>query len=463
MLRRFLGAVFGLAVFASIGLAFEVTAKIKQVNPDQGTLVFTINGQERTVKAAKDVKVLDKEGKELAAGLKAKGLEEAEVTLTIEKDGNEPVIKAIRFGSKVPPSPPAKPKPTDGPKPFDPAEGLKALVGVKPLTEMTATDRYKDQDGGLYGGGKNEPPEAHQSAAKAQTAKIVPLNADGTPRATPAKAPGATGKVVMVSIGMSNTTGQFSAFKERADKDPKKSPNLVLVDGAQGGCPAILWVLDRKDLLSKAEQQQLDKDCDSWYGREALQMLKLKGPIWSKVDDRLKDMGVTAQQVQVLWVKQVDVYPPHWGPFPAHAQKLQASLTQILNIAQTRYPNLKVAYLSSRTYGGYSTKALNPEPYAYESAFTVRWLIQEQIKGANPMLNYDPAKGTVKAPLLLWGPYLWANGTTPRQDDRLVWERSDFMQDGVHPHDKTGVKKVVDMLWKFFTTDANTKTWFLSP
>src|SRR5260370_28637843 len=140
-------------------------------------------------------------------------------------------------------------------------------------------------------------------------------------------------------------------------------------------------------------------------------MLKQKGPIWSKVDDRLKGAGVTAQQVQVLWVKQVDVYPPHWGPFPGHARKLQASLTAILNIAQTRYPNLKVAYLSSRTYGGYSTKALNPEPYAYESAFAVRSLIQEQIKGANPMLNHDPANGAVKEPLLLSAPYLCANGT----------------------------------------------------
>ena len=38
---------------------------------------------------------------------------------------------------------------------------------------------------------------------------------------------------------------------------------------------------------------------------------------------------------------------------------------------------------------------------AYESAFSVRWLIQEQIKG-DPRLNYDPAKGAVRSPLLLW-------------------------------------------------------------
>jgi hypothetical protein len=31
-------------------------------------------------------------------------------------------------------------------------------IGLKPLNEMTADDRYKGEDGGLYGGGRNEPP-----------------------------------------------------------------------------------------------------------------------------------------------------------------------------------------------------------------------------------------------------------------------------------------------------------------
>src|SRR5207249_543007 len=37
--------------------------------------------------------------------------------------------------------------------------------GLKPLTDMTADDRYKGEDGGLYGGGKNEPPEKHLQSA----------------------------------------------------------------------------------------------------------------------------------------------------------------------------------------------------------------------------------------------------------------------------------------------------------
>lgn len=40
-----------------------------------------------------------------------------------------------------------------------PAAEIKPPVGLKPLTDMTADDRYKGQDGGLYGGGRNEPPK----------------------------------------------------------------------------------------------------------------------------------------------------------------------------------------------------------------------------------------------------------------------------------------------------------------
>src|SRR5262245_43320982 len=35
----------------------------------------------------------------------------------------------------------------------------KETTGLKPLTEMSATDNYLGQDGGLYGGGKNTPPD----------------------------------------------------------------------------------------------------------------------------------------------------------------------------------------------------------------------------------------------------------------------------------------------------------------
>lgn len=291
--------------------------------------------------------------------------------------------------------------------------------GLIPLPEMTAGDRYKGEDGGLYGGGQNEPPAAHLAAAEKESAEIKPRDARG--------APSPDGSIVLLAIGMSNTTHEFSAFKALADNDPAKNPRVVIVDGAQSGRGAEEWSID-----PTAERS------------------------WREADTRMKHAGVTAAQVQVIWLKQANHYPKT-DPFE-NAKALRTHLTMIVNLARARYPNLRLAYLSSRSYGGYCGR--HPEPESYETAFSVRWVVQDQIAGKGE-LNFDPSRGPVKAPLVLWGPYLWANGTTPRKGDGLVWKRADFISDGVHPSD-SGRNKVADMLLGFFKGDSTARTWFLN-
>jgi hypothetical protein len=283
---------------------------------------------------------------------------------------------------------------------------------------MTAEDNYKGEDGGLYGGGKNEPPAELQAAARKELALIQPLDADGKPSAE--------GRIVLVSISMSNATQEFSRFKQVADADPQKSPLLTIVDCAQGGQAMAEWT-------------------------------NPNAPTWAEAERRLGQAKVTPRQVQVAWVKLANKGPQ--GGLSEHGKKLQQDTTKVLQNARARFPNLRIAYLGSRIYGGYSSGALNPEPYAYEGAYPVRWLIQAQLKG-DAELNYDAERGAVKAPLLLWGPYLWADGLTPRKSDGLIYERKDLREDGTHPSD-SGRQKVTDMLLKFFKTDPLAKTWFV--
>ena len=68
-----------------------------------------------------------------------------------------------------------------------------------------------------------------------------------------------------------------------------------------------------------------------------------------------------------------------------------------------QFPNLRIAYLSSRIYAGYARTHLNPEPYAYESAFVVRWLIQDQIKGESLGRSKSPLSALGAVPLGRWG------------------------------------------------------------
>jgi len=94
---------------------------------------------------------------------------------------------------------------------------------------------------------------------------------------------------------------------------------------------------------------------------------------------------------------------------------------------------------------------LSPEPIAYESAFGVTWFIEERINNLNPDKSI---------PWVSWGPYLWANGLTPRSDG-LIWERNDFEPDGVHTSPQ-GALKVATMLQQFFQNDIAAKPWFFS-
>lgn len=298
------------------------------------------------------------------------------------------------------------------------ANQRKAPASLTPLTDMTADDQYEGEDGGLYGKGSNEPPEALKKSATEALEQIQPLNADGKPSSS--------GKIVFVSISMSNATQEYSRFKQIADADPRKSSNVAIVDCAQGGQAMAEWV----DPQSRA---------------------------WQTADQRLVSSGVSPAQVQVVWIKLANKGPN--GTLENHGRTLERDTLAVIHNTKQRFPNLQIAYLGSRIYGGYTQSRLNPEPQAYEGAFVVRWMIQDQAKG-NPELNYDADRGLVKAPVLLWGPYFWADGTTPRKSDGLVYERSDLAGDGTHPSE-SGRQKVAGLMLRFFTTDASAKSWFV--
>jgi hypothetical protein len=288
-------------------------------------------------------------------------------------------------------------------------------LGLTPLTELGA-GVYKNYAGGLYPQGSNLAPPAHLAAGLSFATQIFP-------RSTSGAVDSINGKIVLLSIGMSNATQEFSAFKSLADADAAKNPKLVVVDGAQGGQTAAI--------ISDSTAN-----------------------FWSVIDQRLRNAGVTRSQVQAAWVKEADAGPRR--AFPVHAQILSSEFELIARNLKAKYPNLKIAYWSSRIYAGYATTNLNPEPFAYESGFAVKWLIEKQISG-DSTLAFAGAKP--RAPWLAWGPYLWADGMKPRQDG-LIGECHDFQNDGTHPA-PTGRTKVANLLLTFFKSEATATSWFL--
>ena len=94
MCRRVFGAWCILLILSSGLLALEAVGTLKKVDADGGVIIFQVNGRDRTLKADKNIKVLDAKGKNLADGLKSKELKEgADVTVTVEREKDEIVLK----------------------------------------------------------------------------------------------------------------------------------------------------------------------------------------------------------------------------------------------------------------------------------------------------------------------------------------------------------------------------------
>ena len=299
-------------------------------------------------------------------------------------------------------------------------------VNKTPINDLGGNLYLNQFQGGLYPNGSNAMPAPHATVGVQRSADVVPLNTAGQPNA-------ANGKYVLLSIGMSNTTQEFSRFMQIASTNAQVNHSkLVIVDGAAGGQTASMW----------------DEQTDSNYDRVG--------------DQKLAPWGLSEQQVRAAWVKMANASPSVALPNAnAEAYTLLSQMGDIARTLKARYPNIKVVFFSSRIYAGYASTGLNPEPYAYESGFAVKWLIEAQINqmnggGANPItgdLNYNTV-----SPWIAWGPYLWADGLTPRSDG-LIWECSNLSTDGTHPSE-TGREKVAGQLLSFMLNSPQASPWF---
>ena len=309
----------------------------------------------------------------------------------------------------------------------------------QPINDLGPQIYLGQFEGGLYPGGLNTMPTVHDGVGRTHARQIRPLDGNGSPSSS--------GKYVLLSVGMSNTTQEWCAkqgttcnswtLTGQAAADPAVNHGtLVIANGADGGQTAIDW----------------DAPGDANYDRVR--------------DNVLAPAGLTEEQVQAVWLKEAIPGPTISLPSSqADAYQLETSLGKIVRALKTRYPNLQIVFLSSRIYAGYANRPLNPEPYAYETGFAVKWLVQAHIDQMNSggtvvdgragNLDYNTV-----APWIAWGPYLWANGDIPRSDG-LTWVPSNYESDGTHPS-TSGETKVANLLLAFFKTDAHASCWFLA-
>ncbi|MBZ5600215.1 MAG: hypothetical protein LAN83_18065 [Acidobacteriia bacterium] len=168
--------------------------------------------------------------------------------------------------------------------------------------------------------------------------------------------------------------------------------------------------------------------------------------------------GFSDHQVQAVFIKSSTSYPqcdlkrqhcttiPPFDPDAYQAERYLGNIVRYLKCCKLdldgnssgvpRYPNLQMVFVTSRTYGGYAVNppedssdptagCLMPEPFAFEEGIAVQRLIVAQINQAGGVNNNpDEYAGPLTydvAPWVDWGPYLWADGTTPSSGSGLNW------------------------------------------
>ncbi len=299
-------------------------------------------------------------------------------------------------------------------------------TGLVPLTDLAGT--YHGFPGGLYGDGTNVAPPAHLDSAMAAAARVIPPS----------------GRYVVLSIGFSNWAQEFCCAATLT-ANPAPTPESFLSQA-------------RADTAVRREIQALFNGA----------MAKQTNPSWDQPTDaaydvvrsRLAQRNLTEVQVRVVLLKVATLFPTRSLPDPAaDAYQLMASTGAVIRALRVRYPNLQQVYLVPRIYAGYAGNASSPEPYAYETAFAVQQVVQAQI-AQHATGQVDPRVGDVGRPWVGWGPYLWADGLTPRSDG-LTWARAEFQADGIHPS-PAGVQKVGGALLAFLSTTPHAACWFLA-
>ncbi len=343
-----------------------------------------------------------------------------------------------------------------------------------PLMDMVVSNgpcaTYKSFPGGLYENCSNTIPADHGADGQAIASQVVPLDANGNPNAN--------GEIVFTSIGMSAALAEFAPFITMAEVSPSvNNATVAIFNGSASLQDACDWFpAEGPPTCDSTDQNNYDRIASSMAtGGRDLTALQIQ-VAW--IDEENGRVHVQERGCQPLGTECVPLCDETISgcsntPETTDALNLEQELGNILRASKQRWPNLKLVFFNSRIYGGYAingSASASPEPFAYESGFAVKWLIEAQINQIRTG-TIDPIAGDLSyanAPWIAWGPYTWASGPIPRSDG-LVWcdgqatapcsGELDFDPDGVHPN-VTGATKVANMLMSFFLNSPFTQSWF---
>lgn len=265
--------------------------------------------------------------------------------------------------------------------------------------------------GGLYKTGLNTPPEEHRRIGIELGRLIEKLDKNGRPDPKGKK-------VMLLGPGMSNTKRKAKGFTEVIRAEYQRRRDFTLFD-------ACLFGRDLTYLFNNWPEYE------SWLlGRFA--------------NERI---NISPLQVQAMW--WTNSVKGQSKPKEETIYEAQLYYEFVLNKAKQLFPNLRQVFVSSSGCSFYSKKPhLRREPNAGWEGEGVRNFVDTHLFEDDIYVD--------------WGPYMWADGPTPRRFDGLSWLPQHFEIDGLHPS-PAGSAVWGQHLFRFFRDNPATAGWFVPP
>ncbi len=213
------------------------------------------------------------------------------------------------------------------------------------------------------------------------------------------------GVIGVVCIGMSNGNQEcnrlIAATSSGGPWSADVAANVRLVNCAVGGHAIERW-------NASAYDDVLWNDC---------------------ISRKLAARGVRLDQVRVLVHKAANQFGtgPQGAPLPLYPsassnyEQFTANLDAFAARVPAFFPSVQAVYTSSRSYGGFSTRADRGEPQSYEEGHALNsWLAQHAV---------------VQGVWYGWWGYLWAPECTSgvQNGSAVCVDRADYQADAVHP------------------------------
>jgi len=287
-----------------------------------------------------------------------------------------------------------------------------------PINDL-GKNTYFGFTGGLYPDGVNKPTGQYATDLMNFVSSLYPRNGRGEKDSV-------VGKICFISLGGSTGGHLMDALKQKTFGNEATNPYLKLINCNNGASTSSLNSIANPN-----------------------------DPYWDHVNRVLFGAHAYHNQVEVIYLETED--STSIQNFPARPKIFRDNIEAVMRTCKLKFKYLKLMYVSGRTTTFNVHAVQNVEPTPYYNGWADKFAIEDQING-KPGTEYKGNNAV--APLLTWGWYQWADGSSTPRKDGFTWLESET-EDGLHAT-KAGEDTLATRFQNFLLTDRYAKVWYVN-